>query len=89
MKTCLILSKDNQWISVTVPRGLDPLWMDSDVFYYSAMFVAAQERGFSEKKSGELAEALVNRRLYPGIVYHTITEKELSLISGEQHDTPE
>jgi hypothetical protein len=88
METCLILSKDNQWLSITVPKGLDPLWMNGDIFYYSAMFVACQERGFSQKKSGELAEALVNRRLYPGIVYHTITESELSLITGEQHDTP-
>ena len=78
MKNCLIMSKDNTWISVPVPRGLDPLWMDSDVFYYSAMFVAAQERGFSDKKSGELAEALVNRRLYPGIVYHSALEEDLT-----------
>lgn len=78
MKDCLIMSKDNTWISVPVPKGLDPLWMNGDIMYYSAMRVAAQERGYSEKRSGELAEALVNRRLYPGIVYHLALEEDLT-----------
>jgi len=74
----LILSKTNQWIQVAIPDGLDPLWLNGDIFHYAAMFVAAQEKGFSQSRAEQLAEALVNRRLYPGIVYHSDLEKDLA-----------
>ena len=76
--TRLILSKTNQWLQVAIPNGLDPLWLNSDIFHYAAMFVAAQEKGFSQSRAEQLAEALVNRRLYPGIVYHSDLEKDLA-----------
>jgi len=74
----LILSKTNQWLKVPIPNGLDPLWLNEDILHYAAMFVAAEEKGFSQTRAEQLAEALVNRRLYPGIVYHTDLEKDLT-----------
>jgi len=78
MATRLILSKTSTWLHVPIPKGLDPLWLPSDVYHYAAMFVAAQEKGFSDKRSEQLAEALVNRRLYPGIVYQKELEGDLA-----------
>jgi len=77
MSSRLILSKTNAWISVSIPRGLDPLWLDSDIWYFAAMFVGAQEKGFPDKRAEQLAEALVCRRLYPGIHFHSDLEKDL------------
>ena len=82
--TRLILSKSNQWVQVPIPKGLDPLWLNEDIFHYAAMFVGAQEKGYSDKRSEQIAEALVNRRLYHGIVYHTDLEKDLTVLSNSK-----
>jgi hypothetical protein len=82
MSIRLILSNTNSWVSVPIPNGLDPLWSESDILHYAAMFVGAQERGFSDARSEQLAEALVNRRLYPGIVYEKTLQSDLEFLQS-------
>ena len=79
-QTRLILSNLNTWVPVVIPKGLDPLWMDSDTWHYAAMFVGSKEMGFSDRRSEQIAEALVNRRLYPDIVYEKGLEEDMAAL---------
>lgn len=78
----LVLSKTNTWISVNLPTGMDPLWVDSDYWYYATTWVSAVERGFSEKRAKQIAEAMTNRRLYE-VTYEDTLEKDISMILDE------
>ena len=78
--TQLILSNTNTWISVAAPKGHDPCWNSSDVWRYSALWVMAKEKGFSEQRAEQVAEAIVNRRLYPGLVYQKDLENDILAI---------
>ncbi len=71
---------DNTWKSVSIPKGHDPSWIEADFLYYASCWVLAESKGFSEKRSEQLAEALVSKRLYPGIVYDKILEKDLKTL---------
>lgn len=68
------------WTSVSLPKGIDPTWSESDNYFYAARFVAAQESGFSEKRSVQLAEAAVSKRLYPGLEFDRVLEADLKAL---------
>jgi len=69
-----------EWISVLIPKGIDPVWVEADLLYYATAWAAAQAAGFSEKRSEQLAEALVSKRLYPGLVYDSVLEGDLAKV---------
>jgi hypothetical protein len=72
----------NVWKRVRIPKGHDPSWVEADFLYYARCWASAQEKGFSDKRSEQLAEAFVSKRLYPGITYEKELEKDiLSLMS--------
>lgn len=48
------------------------------------MFVGSKEMGFSDRRSEQIAEALVNRRLYPEIVYEKGLEEDMAAFSKGQ-----
>lgn len=74
--TRLIFSQ-NEWLEVHLPKGYDPNWSEEDTYYYALIWSLAFRKGFSEKRSRELAEAAVSKRVYPGIVFISQTEKDL------------
>ncbi len=73
---CLVFS-NNIWVSVPIPKGHDPSWTQADSYYYATSYTVAKEKGFSEKQAVILAEALVSKRLYPGLVYDKCLEQDL------------
>jgi len=50
---------------------------------YAVMHSAAKVKGFSDTRAITIAEAIVNKRIYPGIKYGHVLEKEIRSISGE------
>ena len=68
------------WKSVTIPKGVDPVWVEADFLFYATSWAAAHAAGFSEKRSEQLAEALVSKRLYPGLVYDSVLERDLAKV---------
>jgi hypothetical protein len=82
-----ILSNTNTWIPVTAPKGHDPSWNAADIWKYSTFWVAAKERGFSAQRAEQIAEAIVNRRIYPGLLYEKSLESDISVIMGPEETT--
>ena len=78
----LLVFSQGEWRTITMPEGLDPLWNSSDKFYYAATFSRAASI-LDVKRAHIVAEALVNRRLYPGIQYSSDLERSIQLISRE------
>ena len=68
------------WLTVTLPVGLDPLWRDSDYWMYAAAYAAALRLGVSTARAIVLAEAIVCKRLYEGLVYDKALEEEISRV---------
>jgi len=79
MKTRLVFSK-GQWVSVALPMGHDPAWTQADCWTFATAFVAAK-RVFSEKRAEQVAEAVVSKRLYPGLHYPRELEEDIAKLS--------
>jgi hypothetical protein len=73
----IILSNTGQWVTVQPPKGHDPSWQASDLMRYATIFQSAVEKGFDISKAVLVAEAIVNRNLYPGLVYHDKLEQDI------------
>lgn len=73
-----ILSNTGQWVTVHPPKGHDPSWQASDLLRYAVLFQAAIEKGLSPSRAEKIAEAEVNRRLYPSLVYVDALEQHIS-----------
>lgn len=67
MHTRLVFSA-GRWLQVALPVGHDPAWTQADTWTYAVAFAAAVQKGFAEKRAEQLAEAVVSKRLYPGLV---------------------
>ena len=72
-----IVRSGEAWLEVTLPAGLDPLWSDADRWIYAAAYGAAIARGFPDARAVIIAEAIVCKRLYEGIVYDKTLEQEI------------
>ena len=72
-----LVFSNNIWKTVKIPNGCDPSWIEADFLYYASCWVLAESKGFSEKRSEQLAEALVSKRLYPELIYDKVLEKDL------------
>jgi hypothetical protein len=73
----IILSSTGEWVTVQPPKAYDPSWQSQDMMRYAVVFQKAVEKGFSTKSAEVLAEAIVNRRLYPGLVYSSRLEQDI------------
>jgi len=78
----LILSNKG-WINVKLPVGANPFWSSSDFWYYGTVWVASIEKGFSENRSDQIAEALVNRRMYEHLVYEKSLEDDIKIVMND------
>jgi hypothetical protein len=83
----VLVFSQGEWRRISMPEGLDPLWNSSDKYYYAATFCRASSI-LDVNRAAIVAEAIVNRRLYPGIQYSADLERSITLISREQHEAP-
>ena len=67
---------NNEWLSVKVPSGLE----GQELFYASVYTSLTQVKGLPPQKARVIAEAATMKRLYPGLMYGSVLEKELKLI---------
>jgi hypothetical protein len=67
-------SKDN-WIPVIVPYGLD----GQELYYASVWAFLTNVKDIPDKKASVIAEAAAMKRLYPGLMYGSVLERELKL----------
>jgi hypothetical protein len=80
MQARLVLS-DGQWISVSLPKGRDPSWTVADEYAFAAAYASAiRSFGQAHAKATIVAEAIVFRRLYPGIVFDKGLERDIQSI---------
>ena len=82
-KDSRLIFSQNSWKEIQMPKGYDPSWNSADKWYYATMLAAAFEKGFSHTRAEILAEAAVNKRLYPGLVYDKLLEQDIVSISRE------
>jgi hypothetical protein len=75
-----IVFSAGEWISVPIPIGCDPAWTSADSWVYAAAWASARRSGHTPAKASVLAEAIVYRRLYPGIQYEVAMEKDISCL---------
>lgn len=73
----IILSNTCQWVTIQPPKGHDPSWQAPDLMRYAVMFQASIEKGIPPVRAEQIAEAAVNSRLYPGLVYCLNLEQDL------------
>lgn len=73
----IILSNTGEWVTILSPKGHDPSWQMSDHMRYAVLFQKAVDKGFSSIKAEQIAEAIVNRALYPGVVYSELLEEDI------------
>jgi hypothetical protein len=88
MQARLVLS-EGEWISVSLPKGRDPSWTVADEYAFAAAYASAI-RVFSEMRAvntaeahataTNVAEAIVLRRLYPGLVFDARLEQDIQSI---------
>jgi hypothetical protein len=78
MQARLVLS-EGQWISVSLPKGRDPSWTVADEYAFAAAYASAIRR-FGGARATNIAEAIVFRRLYPGIVFDKGLERDIQSI---------
>jgi hypothetical protein len=64
------------WISVIVPKLIDPCWSKKDLQFYATIYAAALEK-HADNYASILAEIAVNKRLYPELKYSPILENAL------------
>ncbi len=63
----------NEWISVSVPSGLE----GQELYYASMYSLLTRVKGVSQEKAIVIAEAAAMKRLYPGLVYGKMLESDL------------
>jgi len=73
----VLIFRGGHWISVSLPKGLDPKWTSKDSLYFASAWLSAKEKWGCEKKATSLAEAAVYKRLYEGLVYNKTLEHDL------------
>ena len=80
-----LVYSDGKWVSVDLP-SLDPCWLVSDTWYYATIYASGIHMGFSEKRSRIIAEAAVNKRIYPEICYDKGIENDLNTVINADAD---
>jgi hypothetical protein len=66
----------NEWIPVQVPSGLE----GQEMFFAFSYTLLVREKGIDAKRALVIAEAAAMKRLYPGLMYGSLLEKDLLLL---------
>ncbi len=78
MQARLVLSQ-GQWISVPLPTGRDPTWTVDEEYIFAAAYASGLQK-FGETRAKRVAEAIVLRRLYPGLTFPNLESDIQSII---------
>lgn len=78
-----IVLSDGKWVSVPLPKGRDPSWTPAEEFVYATCYMAAIRKNFSAKRSENIAESCVLRKVYPGIRFDNEMEKDIQFLIPE------
>jgi hypothetical protein len=79
MQARLVLS-EGQWVSISLPKGRDPSWTVADEYAFAAAYASAIRGLKAHAKATNVAEAIVLRRLYPGLVFDKGLEQDIQSI---------
>lgn len=79
MQARLVLS-EGQWVSISLPKGRDPSWTVADEYAFAAAYASAIRGLKAHAKATTVAEAIVLRRLYPGLVFDKGLEQDIQSI---------
>jgi hypothetical protein len=71
----MIVFSNGDWVSVAIPKYTDPCWSKKDLQFYATIYAAASI--YDSKRATILAEAAVNKRLYPDLRYDASLEADL------------
>jgi hypothetical protein len=66
-----------RWLQVKLPVGHDPAWTQADTWTYAVAFASGMQKGLTEKRAEQVAEAVVSKRLYPGLQYSRELEEDI------------
>ena len=81
MQTRLVLSQ-GQWVSVALPKGRDPTWTVAEEYAFAAAYSSAILK-FTEARAIIVAEAVVLRHIYPGLLFDKGLENDIQSIIPE------
>jgi hypothetical protein len=79
----MLVFHENQWVDVTPPVGHDPCWVEGDMFFFAIAWLSARGKGFPKTRATQIAEALVSKRLYPGLGYDKELEGDIQSLNGD------
>ena len=82
MNTRVVFSA-GRWLQVKLPVGHDPAWTQADTWTYAVAFAAGMQKGLTEKRAEQVAEAVVSKRLYPGLVFPRVLEEDILGLTNE------
>jgi hypothetical protein len=81
---------EDAWHTVELPKSRDVrVWSAACEFVFGLTWIAALKHGKDAWRAGQLAEAAVFKRLYPGVVFDRALEGDLRKISRKEHEGPE
>ena len=78
MQARLVLS-EGQWVSISLPKGRDSSWTVADEYAFAAAYASAI-RKYQHARATNIAEAAVLRRMYPGLLFDKLLEKDIQSI---------
>lgn len=74
-----IVFSAGSWVSIRLPVGHDPAWTSADKWLFATVFAAAKQV-VSAKRAEQVAEAVVSKRLYPGLCYSRELEGDIERV---------
>jgi len=77
--THVIVCAGKVW-TVVIPTHHDPCWTHADSWTYAAAYVSGILQGFTEERAGQVAEAIVYTKMYPGILFNRELEADCKLV---------
>ncbi len=69
--------RNQTWIQYTVPEDVRHIWSHKQKLQAASAFATARCQGHSPSQSASLAEMVVNKVLYDGLMYDKKTESLL------------
>jgi hypothetical protein len=80
-----IVFSNGNWIKVFLPKYKDPSWTNADEMIFATVWVAAKEIKGDERAT-QIAEAVVYKRMYPGLLYDKRLETDIKECIVRDHE---
>lgn len=80
IRMSLPVFQNGTWITYPLPKPVDALWSQSNIFQAASFYAAALSQGYEPNESAILAEAYIHKKVYNGLQYHDSLENKLKSI---------